>query len=241
MGASGNPFIGNRDITKLRRARRIHLVHFGIVSLLARPLTVAIFCGHAANSWYQNNDEDILLHAVFVVGSNFGLRFDEVSDLEMKFLSVTSNNIDMRTSARVKNQTSQRSYIIEDWPGDIQLKGSILMDPKVAVLSRLTIRGARDGHIFCDARLSKTGICKINPVKPLSSNRFSKLMRLLLTSISIGKGDVRRYSGHSIKRGAVQLYRSLELKNEYIVKKVQMVGANAYLKYCEAFNDCALE
>ena len=239
--ASGNPLIGNRDITKLRRAHRIHLAHFGIVSLRARPLTAGIVCDHAAKFWHQNNDEDILLHAIFVVGLNLGLRFDEVSDLEMKFLSVTSNDITMRTSTGVKNQTSQRSYTIEDWPGDTQLKGSILMDPKVALLSWLTVRGARDGYIFCDVRLSKTGICKINPAKPLSSNRFSKLMRLRLTSIGIGERDVRMYSGHSIKRGAVQLYRSLGLKDEYIMKKVQMVGANAYLRYCEAFNDCAPE
>ena len=239
--ASGNPLIGNRDITKLRRAHRIHLANLGIVSLRARPLTAAIVCDHAAKFWYRDNDEDILLHAIFVVGLNLGLRFDEVSDLEMKFLSVTSNCITMRTSTGVKNQTSQRSYTIEDWPGDTQLKDSIFMDPKVALLSWLTVRGASNGYIFCDVRISKKGICKIDPSKPLSSDRFRKLMRGRLTSIGIGEGDIKMYSGHSIKRGAVQLYRSLGLKDEYIMKKVQMVGANAYLRYCEAFNDCAPE
>jgi len=239
--ASGNPLIGNRDIAKLRRAHRIHLGHLGIVSMSARPLTVALVCDHAAKYWYRGNDEDVLLHAIFVVGLNLGLRFDEVSNLELKYVSVTSNSITLRTSTGVKNQTSQRSYLLEDWPGDTKLRGSIFMDPKVALLSWLTIRGGSDGFVFCDVRMSTQGICKLDPSKPLSSDRFSKLMRSRLTSIGIGKGDVSMYSGHSIKRGAVQLYRSLGLKDEYIMKKVQMVGANAYLRYCEAFNDCAPE
>ncbi len=58
-------------------------------------------------------------------------------------------------------------------------------------------------------------------------------MRGRLSSIGIGKGDASIYSGHWINRGAVQLDRSLELKDEYIMKKVQMGGENACLRYCE--------
>ncbi len=86
-------------------------------------------CDHAAKFWYRGSDEDILLHAIFVVGLNLGLRFDEVSNLELKFVSVTSNSVTLRTSTGVKNQTSQRSCIIEDWPGDTKLSGYIFVDP----------------------------------------------------------------------------------------------------------------
>ena len=47
------------------------------------------------------------------------------------------------------------------------------------------------------------------------------------------------YSGHSLKRGSIQLYRSLGLRDEYVMEKVQMVGQRAYATYCAAYNDCA--
>ena len=113
------------------------------------------------------------------------------------------------------------------------------MDPHVALLTGLSIRGADAGYLFCDARQNKQGICKIDPNRPLSSARFATMMRSRLSSIGIGPSDVLMYSGHSLKRGAIQLYRSLGLKDEYIMQRVQMVGARAYSNYCEAYNDCA--
>ncbi len=53
--ASGNALIGNSDITKLRRAHRIHLAHLGIISISARLLTAAIVCDHTAKFWYRGN------------------------------------------------------------------------------------------------------------------------------------------------------------------------------------------
>lgn len=113
------------------------------------------------------------------------------------------------------------------------------MDPKVALLSWLTVRGAYQGFVFCDVRLSKNGVCKIDPSKPLSSDMFRILFRERLSSMGIGAGNLQMYTGNSIKRGSVQFYKSLSLKDECIMKKVQMIGSNAYLRYCEAFNDCA--
>lgn len=89
-------------------------------------------------------------------------------------MSVTLNSITLRTSTGVKNQTSQRSYTIEDRPVDKRISGSIFMDSKFAFLSWLTIRGPSEGFVFCDVRLSKTGICKMDPSKPLSSDRFRR-------------------------------------------------------------------
>ena len=45
-------------------------------------------------------------------------------------------------------------------------------------------------------------------------------------------------TGHSIKRGCVQLYRSLGVRDEQIMEWVQMIGANAYHNYTQAYNDC---
>ncbi len=69
-----NPLIGNGDISKLRRTRRIYRAHLDTISNTARALTAAIVCDHAAKLWYRGNNEGILLHPIFVVGLNLGLR-----------------------------------------------------------------------------------------------------------------------------------------------------------------------
>ena len=237
--AYGNPLIENRDITRLRRAHRINLAKHGVQTVRARPLTAAIVCDHAEKYWFKNNDEDVLLHAIFVLGLHLGLRYDEVSKLELKFLSVTSDSITLRTSLGVKNQTGQRSYKLDEWPGDTPLRGSLFMDPKVALLSWLTVRGSAEGFVFCDVYTGNHGFCKINTSKALSAARFTSMMRKRLLTIGIGPGDAGMYSAHSLKRGSVQLYRSLGLRDEYIMQKVQMVGPRAYATYCAAYNDCA--
>ena len=43
------------------------------------------------------------------------------------------------------------------------------------------------------------------------------------------------------ENGSVQLHRSIGLRDEYVMQRVQMVGRNAYVNYCEAYNDCAPE
>ena len=88
-------------ITKLRRAHRVHLSKLGVLSIKARPLTCAIVCDHAAKFWCKGNDEDVLIHAIFAVGLNLGLRYDEVSELRIEYVSVTSGSITLRTSRGV--------------------------------------------------------------------------------------------------------------------------------------------
>lgn len=239
--AYDNPLIGNSDITKLRQAHRVHLSRVGVISVKAQPLTVETVCDHAAKYWQRGNDEDVLLHAIFLVGLNLGLRYDEVGKLSIDYVSVTSDSISLKTDSGVKNQTSQRSYKIEEWPGNSSLVGSIFMDPKIALLSWLTVRGPQDGFLFCDVVHNKAGFCKINTSEPLTSARFNILMRKRLVDIGVAPKDALMYSGHSLKRGSVQLYRSLGLRDEYVMQRVQMVGNRAYANYCEAYNDCAPE
>lgn len=62
--AQGNPLIGNRDISLLRRAHHIHLARNGSMSIKARPITGALICDLAAKFWYQGDDLDILLHSI---------------------------------------------------------------------------------------------------------------------------------------------------------------------------------
>lgn len=112
------------------------------------------------------------------------------------------------------------------------------MDPFVALLSWLTIRGPKNGYIFCDVK-NNSGCTKINCSIPLSASRFTKILPDKLRTIGIGTSDVSMFSGHSLKRGCVQLLRSLGLRDKCVMERIQMTGSRAYTLYTESFNDCA--
>ena len=141
-----NPLTSNEEIKGLRRAHRVHLSKLGIFSVKAKLSTACMICDHATKFWYNGNDEDILLHAIFVVGLNPELRFDEIGKLTMKYASITYDIITLRIERGVKNQAGKRNCKLIDWPGDTPLRSSLLMDPKVALLSWLTVRGPNDGY-----------------------------------------------------------------------------------------------
>lgn len=54
----------------------------------------------------------------------------------------------------------------------------------------------------------------------------------------VGAGVFDLHSTHSLKRGWVQLYKSLGLRNENILEIIQMIGTNVYANYCAVYNDC---
>lgn len=203
----------------------------------ARPITAEIVCDHAESFWYKGCDFDILLHAILVVGLNLGLRYDEISKLKIEHVSVVSGNITMTLLESIKNSTVERLYQIEEWPADTKLRYSVFMDPFVAILSWLTTRGATDGYVFCDMTDNR-GVCKVDTSRSLSSTKFTAILRNRLRQIGVGKSDSEMYTGHSIKRGSVQLYRSLGLRDEFVMQKIQMSGYRAYANYCAAYNNC---
>lgn len=100
------------------------------------------------------------------------------------------------------------------------------MDPFVALFPWLQMRLTFPGPLFCDTSETKI-VLKVIPSKPLSSVKFTTFFRVRLARIGIGPSGLVMYSGHSIKRGSVQLYRSLGLLDENIIEKVQMTGQNA--------------
>ncbi len=99
----------------------------------------------------------------------------------------------------------------------------------------MCVRGNREGFLFCDVsekNMIVTG-------KPWSVHDFTEFMRKRLRMCGVGPGSVTLYSGHSLKRGSVQLYRSLGIRDEQIMEINQMIGTNSYANYCAAYNDCA--
>ncbi len=75
--------------------------------------------------------------------------------------------------------------------------------------------------------------------KPWSVHDFNGFLRDKLHMCGVGSRSVTLYSAHYLKRGFVQLYRPLEIRDEQILEIIQMIGANAYANYYAAFKDCA--
>ena len=235
-------WIGNPELDALRRAHRVHFAHFGVTKVRSRPITASHVCDLAESFWYGKNApvhlEDVLLHAVLVVGLNLGLRYDEITKLRIESKSVYSGGCTMTINESIKNSTVQRTYHLTDWDGNTALRFSYFLDPFLAPYSWITLRGSASGPIFCNVKSTTAGKT-VDTTRPWSAKKFTDFLRKRLISIGIGTEDVLMYSGHSIKRGSVQLYRSLGMHDEAIMEKIQMSGQHAYANYCAAYNDCA--
>ena len=246
--AWGNPLTNNTQVVALRKAHRVYLAQYGKMKHRARPITASIICNHAAKYWFGKEDSrspidcrDIILHAVLTVGLNVGLRYDEISKIMVDSVSVDDDNITMTINTVIKNSTISRDYRLLEWPAHCpHLRSSILMDPKIALLTWLEIRGTEPGPLFCNLKETRSGFI-LDCSKHWSVEKFNSHLQNRLLSVGFGPSDVLRYTGHSIKRGCVQFYRSLNVRDEYIMQIIQMTGDNAYRNYCAAFNDDAPE
>lgn len=239
--ARGNPLIQNPELETLKRAHKVHLARLGVVKIRRAPITVSLIADHAAQFWIGANDSDdirdVLLHSILLVGINLGLRYDEVMKLRVEHLSTNSDGVTFTLNESIKNSPTQLIYHIAEWEGNRVIRQSIFLDPFIALYSWLEIRGGDDGPIFSDIKLNMTGMT-INTSVPWSVSNFTSFLRKRLFQIGVGSSDVDMYTGHSIKRGNVQLYRSLGYRDDYIMQKIQMTGFKAYANYCEAYNDC---
>lgn len=237
----GNPLTGNPDFDRFRRAYKVNLAKYGGVKIRARPITVEIVCDHAEKFWFGSNSMklmDIALHSIFVLGLYLGLRFDEITKLQMKNVSIGRQSATLSLCCAIKNSTIERVYEISDWDGNTPLSHSLFLDPFIALYSWISARGNDDGALFPDVVQTQAGE-RLVFERALSSNKFVSFMRDRLSSIGIGKADVHAYTGHSIKRGCVQLHRMLGYMDEFIMRKLGMVGPNAYSNYCAAYNNDA--
>lgn len=245
--ACGNPLNENKSIKNLCISHRVRIAQLGNAPMKARPLTASIVCSLAEYYWFlgkyvnsnQPDPRDIMLHAILVTGLNIGLRFDETQKLNIENVSVDGGAIQLCILCTIKNSTIPRNYTLREWPGNSALRNSIYMDPHTALLSWMIERGDKPGPIFCDIQVKENMYIK-NQQKAWTSDSFRTFLQDRLKSIGIGDSDCTWYTGHSMKRGSVQLYRSLNVRDDYISKEIiQMKGWNAYANYCSAYNDCA--
>lgn len=121
----------------------MYLTRVGSLTLKARPLTAEQVCTHAAQFWLGSQNakrlgvdaRDVQLYAIFLVGLNLGLRFDEVSKLKVEHITVNSRTVHLTRREAIKNSTEQRNYTIREWPEHTALRHPLYMDLVVAMLS----------------------------------------------------------------------------------------------------------
>jgi hypothetical protein len=245
--ATGNPTRGNIHLSRLRRAHRSKLAEFGRTTCRAMPLTEEHVADHykliasEISADYDHPDgprsEDYdlrrwALHAIWVVGLHCGLRFDELVKLEMKGISL-GRQCCMTLAVKTKNSDKFKIYQFAAWP-NATLEASHAMDPNLALISWLKHRGLGPGFVFCDVHQGRVGHSK-----KWDHKTFTEYMRDRLRKIGQGSDVAARFSGHSIKRGAVQLYRKIGMSDMWIMQRINMIGEGAYTRYTEMFNDAA--
>jgi hypothetical protein len=245
--ATGNPTRGNIHLYRLRKAHRSKLAEFGRTTCRAMPLTEEHVTNHyrlvsseiSSDYEYQDGpkpeDRDMrrwALHAVWVVGLHCGLRFDELVKLEIKGISLGSQCC-LTLAVKTKNSDDFKTYQFTAWP-NADLEASLGMDPNLALFSWLSHRGMGPGYVFCEVHANR-----VRHTQKWDHKSFTTYMRERLRKIGQGSDVVTRFSGHSIKRGAVQLYRKLGMSDVWIMQRINMVGEGAYTRYTEMYNDAA--
>lgn len=73
------------------------------------------------------------------------------------------------------------------------------------------------------------------------NKKFVDFLRLRLGDVGVPASETGLYTGHSLKRGGVQVMRSLGVKDLSIMKWFGMTGQSSYLRYTELCNAMAIE
>jgi hypothetical protein len=246
--ASGNPTRGNLDLARLRKAHRTKLSEFGRTSTRATPLSAEHVCRHfsimvnelardhadpAHRAVEQTDLRPWALHAIWTVGLNCGLRFDELAKMQASMVSHLYQGITINLPVRTKNSIRMKHYELIDWPHALASQSGAL-DAGMALGLWLAHRGSDDGFLFCNFVGGR-----LDFGRSWDPKTFIDYMRQRLILAGEGSGNVRYFTGHSIKRGSVQLYRTLGVSDTWIMRRIHMTGEYAYLRYTEAFNDAA--
>jgi hypothetical protein len=136
--ATGNPTRGNINLSRFRLPHRSKLAEFGRTTCRAIPLNEELVADHSKQivseipAEYDHTDgprvEDYdlrrcALHAIWVVGMHCGLRFDELSKLEVKGISM-GRRCCMTLAVKTKNSDKFKSYKIAAMPNVVLRHGT---------------------------------------------------------------------------------------------------------------------
>lgn len=240
--AHGNPLIGNIHIKEFRNVHAKKLSAAGKVARSAPPLSAEHVIEHgkaflipkSRNVEDKVDIRDVMLHAFLLIAMNCGMRYDELSKVKMENFKCTKWGIEFGIGEKCKNSEGYRSYVVRRWPGD-HFSKCILMDTFFALSFWALQRGDSPGLLFCN--VLQNNAIHIAHHEPWARKQFVSFMQERFEKIGLGSANARAHTGHSPKRGGVQLLRFLGVKDANIMSWFGMTGNNAYLRYTEGYND----
>ena len=172
--AQGNPLIGNNETDTFRKANRVNLARYGFLRFEISPSLQDFVCDHAASFSIGGDEDDvrdIQLHCILVLGLYCGLRYEEISRIQISNMSTLTVGVRLSLSVVTKNSTVGRVFELRDCLANTPLRFSFYMDPTLALYTWLVHRGPSLGYLFCDVRITKRKFL-IVPEKALSSAKF---------------------------------------------------------------------
>ena len=231
----GNPMEGHAFIKQFRRMFERKLATMGKVAITASPIQIEHVVEHAKKFLLCDSSDlrDELLHALLLTGMNCGMRLDELTKIRMECFKCTKYGIQFSILEGVKNDSKTRHYAIRNWPGK-KLSECAIMDANLALAAWVLRRGDAPGYLFCS--VSNLSQLRIDHEVALPRNQFIRFLHSRLESIGVPPAHIQSYTGHSIKRGGVQLLRALGVTDATIMKWFGMSGEGSYIRYTEICN-----
>ena len=242
--ASGNPLCGNSQIAELRRSHRVFLSGLGVTRTRASPFSVNQIVAHAESYWFGSKRSllhgidvrDVMIHAILTLAMNTGMRYDEVSKLLVENVALDGIDVHLFIPGCTKNATIPKFYRLQNWPGNSALRHSVLLDAQLALMTWIILRGTLSGPLFCGLKQTSAGMV-LDRAVAFSVERFTNFIQGRLRSMGTGEGYAKTFTGHSLKRGSIQLYRSLSIRDSQIRETTKMRGVEAFLAYAAENNN----
>jgi hypothetical protein len=144
---------------------------------------------------------------------------------QMNMILHLYQGITINLPVRTKNSIRMKHDKLLDWPHPVA-KMSAALDASVALGLWMAHSGSDDGYLFCNFVGER-----LDYDRPWDAKTFIQYMRESLILAGEGEGNARYFTGHSIKRGSVQLYRTMGVTNNWIMRRIYMTGEYAYLRY----------
>ncbi|PXF46074.1 hypothetical protein BWQ96_04174 [Gracilariopsis chorda] len=180
----------------------------------------------------------IVLHSILVLGLYRCLRINEIAKLQMKTVSIGRKSATKCLCCAIKKSTIERVYEKSDWDNVTPLPNSLFLDHFIAFYSWISARGSDERALYPEVVQTQAGERFVFECA-LSNSEFASFIRDCLSTVGIGKADLRAYGGHLIKRGCVQPHRMFGYMDELIMRKLGMIGPNAFSSYFAVYNSDA--
>ena len=225
--AIGNPTEGVQFFQKFRRRYRALLAEMGLTEpKQATPLGVDELLSLSNAVANDRTAVNLEMYAVCALGTNLILRFDEVTKLRMEGVTLyrASPRVKIILSEKCKNSTYTREYIREPWGA--RLAGCLKLDSCFSLLSWILFRGDTPGYLFPSIRGGR-----MNFEKPIESASFVSWLQQTLLKQGEGQTSVKGFRLHSLKRGGVQIWKSLGRDDRWIMRRVHATGFPSYQRY----------